>query len=282
MFKSILLLFKLRLSLTVVLSSLLGYLIAVYKKGADFSWQNLIFLFIGGVLITCAANAFNQILEKEQDSIMKRTQNRPLVQGVFSISFAFFLATALTVVGFIILYFGTFPKAAVVSLISLVLYAFVYTPSKKYTSFCVFIGAIPGALPPLIGYLAAGMPFDTIAWYLFIFQFLWQFPHFWAIAWQLHDDYKSVGYQMLPTANGKTKRSVIIMLIYTAITVIVGILPYFADMMNKVGLIAVIITGIYFIYTNFVLFKTLENKDAKKFMFASLIFMPTVLTVLIF
>jgi len=282
MFKSILLLFKLRLSLTVVLSSLLGYFIAVFKMDAPFSWANLIFLFIGGLLVTCAANAFNQILEKEQDSIMKRTQNRPLVKGSFSISFAFFLAISLAVVGFGFLYFGTFPKAAVISLISLVLYAFVYTPSKKYTSFCVFIGAIPGALPPLIGYLAAGMPFDPIAWYLFIFQFLWQFPHFWAIAWSLHDDYQKVGYQMLPTKDGKTKLAVIIMLIYTVITVIVGVLPYFAVMLNKVGLIAIILAGIYFIYTNFVLYKSLENKDAKKFMFASLIFMPTVLTALIF
>jgi len=282
MFKSVLLLFKLRLSLTVVLSSVLGYLIAVFKMGAIFSWTQFIFLFLGGLLVTCAANTFNQILEKEQDGIMKRTQNRPLVLGALSITTAFFIGTILALIGFCMLYFGTTPFAAVVSLVSLILYAFVYTPSKKFTSFCVLIGAIPGALPPLIGYLAAGMPLDTVGWYLFIFQFLWQFPHFWAIAWSLYDDYQKVGYHMLPTSKGKTKNAVLIILVYTVLTVILGILPYFADLLPLVGMLIILAAGFYFIYTNIRLFKTLENSDAKQFMFASLIFMPTVLITLIF
>ncbi len=281
-FKSIIQLFKLRLSYTVVLSSLLGYLIAVYKAYAPFYWSDLGFLFVGGLLITCAANGFNQIIEKEQDTLMKRTQNRPLVTNQLSISFAFAVSTIVGILGFIILFFGNNALTGIIGIISLVLYSFVYTPSKKYTSFCVLIGAIPGALPPLIGYVAAANTLDTWAIYLFVFQFLWQFPHFWAIAWQLHEDYQKAGYHMLPTASGKTKKTSMIILIYTVITFIVSLLPFFLNQITIIGLILIIITGGYFIYKNIQLYQTLENKHAKQLMFASLIFMPTVLTVLIF
>lgn len=271
---SIIALFKVRLSLTVVISSLLCYLIAIVHKAIDFSYVEFISLFVGGSLITFSANAFNQILEKEQDTIMKRTQLRPLVTGKITIVQAFIIAVFTGLLGFVIVYFGTKPIAGVLSLLSLVIYAFVYTPSKEKTSFCVFIGAIPGALPPLIGYVAATDNFDSLGIYLFIFQFIWQFPHFWAIAWMLHDDYESVNYKMLPSKSGKSKISALIIFIYTIITVVMGILPYTASIMGIYGLIIVSLIGLYFIYQSYILLRTLKN--AKKLMLASLLFMPMV------
>lgn len=265
-----------RLSLTVVLSSLLCYGIAVVHKGIAFDWSIFACLFLGGSFITFASNAFNQILEKEQDGVMKRTQNRPLVQNEISISQAFLIATLIGLLGFILLYFGTNPLAAVISLLSLILYSFVYTPSKKITPFCVLIGAVPGALPPLIGYLAATGEFDGIAIFLFIFQFIWQFPHFWAIAWSLHEDYESVGYKMLPSKSGKSKISAIIILIYTVVCLLIALAPYSAGILSLVDLVVITILGLYFIYRSIVLLKKLDNESAKKLMFASLLFMPIV------
>lgn len=267
-FKDIIGLFKVRLSLTVVFSSMITYFIALWIKDISFDLSCFISLSVGGSFVTFAANAFNQILEKEQDGVMKRTQNRSLVQNKLSLTQAFFLATLTGLIGFITLYFGTYPIVGVFGLASLILYAFVYTPSKRYTSFCVFIGAIPGALPPLIGYMAGTGEIDSIGIYLFIFQFIWQFPHFWAIAWMLDEDYKSVGYKMLPSKSGKSKISALIILIYTIITVIIGAVPYTAHFMSIWGLIISGSIGIYFIVMSYLLFKKLNDHQAKKLMFA--------------
>lgn len=274
--KDIIALFKVRLSLTVVFSSMITYFIALLIKDLQFDLSCFISLSIGGSLITFSANAFNQILEKEQDGIMKRTQDRPLVQNKLSITQAFFIATFIGLIGFVTLYFGTFPIVGVFGLASLILYAFIYTPSKRFTSFCVFIGAIPGALPPLIGYLAGTGEIDSIGIYLFVFQFIWQFPHFWAIAWMLDEDYKKVAYKMLPSKSGKSKISALIILIYTVFTVIIGAVPYTANIMNIWGLIVVISVGLYFVYMSFLLLKKMNDTQAKKLMFASLIYMPIV------
>ncbi len=274
--KDIIALFKVRLSLTVVISSALGYGIAIVHSGAELNWVEFFMLLIGGALVTFSANAFNQILEKEQDTIMSRTQNRPLVTEKISLSTAFFVAVAVGLLGFSCMYWGTKPIAAVYSLLSLVLYSFVYTPSKKVTSFCVLIGAIPGAFPPLIGYLAATGSLDTLGLYLFSFQFIWQFPHFWAIAWFLEEDYKKVNYHMLPSKTGKSKVSAWIILIYTIICVILGMLPYIAGLTNIFGLMIICGLGLFFISRAAVLMKTLSAKDGKQLMFASLLFMPTV------
>ena len=275
--KDIISLFKVRLSLTVVLSSVLCYGIAIRYTTYDFDGFQFLSLFLGGTLITFAANAFNQILEKEQDSIMKRTQKRPLVQNSMTVSQAFIIASVTGILAFVILLVGTNPFAAVIALLSLILYSFVYTPSKKYTSFCVFIGAIPGALPPLIGYIAVTGQMDLIAWYVFIFQFIWQFPHFWAIAWQLNEDYTSVGYKMLPSSSGLSKVSAFIILIYTIISAAIGITPFFIDgleIMNLYDVVIVGFLGLYFIYRSVKLLQNLDNTSAKKLMLASLIYMP--------
>ncbi len=280
--KDIIALFKVRLSLTVVFSSMITYFIAILIKDLPFDLSCFISLSIGGSLITFSANAFNQILEKEQDGIMKRTQNRPLVQNKLSITQAFFIATFIGVIGFVTLYFGAFPIVGVFGLASLILYAFIYTPSKRFTSFCVFIGAIPGALPPLIGYMAGTGEIDSIGIYLFVFQFIWQFPHFWAIAWMLDEDYKKVEYKMLPSKTGKSKISALIILIYTVFTVIIGAVPYTAHIMNIWGLIVVTIAGLYFVYMSFLLLQKMNDTQAKKLMFASLIYMPIVYLMILF
>ena len=275
--KDIISLFKVRLSLTVVLTSVLCYGIAIRYTTYDFDGFQFLSLFLGGTLITFAANAFNQILEKEQDSIMKRTQKRPLVQNSMTVSQAFIIASVTGILAFVILLVGTNPFAAVIALLSLILYSFVYTPSKKYTSFCVFIGAIPGALPPLIGYIAVTGQMDLIAWYVFIFQFIWQFPHFWAIAWQLNEDYTSVGYKMLPSSSGLSKVSAFIILIYTIISAAIGTTPFFIDgleIMNLYDVVIVEFLGLYFIYRSVKLLQNLDNTSAKKLMLASLIYMP--------
>jgi protoheme IX farnesyltransferase len=261
---------------------MITYFIAILIKDLPFDLSCFISLSIGGSLITFSANAFNQILEKEQDGIMKRTQNRPLVQNKLSITQAFFIATFIGVIGFVTLYFGTFPIVGVFGLASLILYAFIYTPSKRFTSFCVFIGAIPGALPPLIGYMAGTGEIDSIGIYLFVFQFIWQFPHFWAIAWMLDEDYKKVEYKMLPSKTGKSKISALIILIYTVFTVIIGAVPYTAHIMNIWGLIVVTIAGLYFVYMSFLLLQKMNDTQAKKLMFASLIYMPIVYLMILF
>jgi len=258
------------------------YVIAVLLKDIPFNWAQFIGLTIGGSFITFSANAFNQILEKEQDGIMARTQNRPLVQNKITLTQAFIIATIIGLLGFVALYFMTFPIAGVLGLISLVLYAFVYTPSKKITSFCVFIGAIPGALPPLIGYVAGTGEIDSVGIYMFIFQFIWQFPHFWAIAWMLNDDYSKVNYKMLPSKTGKSKISALIIVIYTLFTAIIGAVPYTAGIMNLFGFIIVILAGIYFIVMSVRLLRKLDDIQAKKLMFASLLYMPIVYLMILF
>ena len=240
------------------------------------------FLFFGGALITFGANAFNQIMEVKQDSLMQRTQKRPLVQSELSVTQASVIASVCVLLGFLFLYFGTTPIAGVLGLLSFILYAFVYTPSKSVTNFNVLIGAIPGALPPLIGYLAAKPHLDLLAIYLFTFQFIWQFPHFWAIAWMIDDDYQKVGYKMLPTNKGKVKSTSLIILVYTIITVLIACLPKITGVMNYYSLIIVILSGIYFIWKAFLLFKQQSNVAARRLMLASLLFMPLVYIVLLF
>jgi len=280
--KDLMALLKFGLSFTVLLSSVLGYLIAVYKNNLSFEISTVISLFIGGLLITFSANTFNQIIEIEQDGKMNRTLKRPLVTKSIGISTAFLIALICAIIGFIILYLGTNTLTSILAISSLILYAFVYTPSKRLTSLCVLIGAIPGAFPPLIGYVAATNGLDFWAFYIFGFQFLWQFPHFWAIAWQLNDDYTKAGYQMLPTKSGKSKINAIIILIYTLICVTISLLPFFIGQMHLIGFSIICAMGIYFLYKNYLLLKYLDNTSAKNLMFASLLYMPIVLVILIF
>ena len=186
---------KVGLSLSVVFSSLAGYLLAVEKINISI----LILLAIGGYLMVGASNAFNQIIEKDTDALMKRTMNRPLPAGRMHVSMAMVIAVSFTIVGLAILY-SINPKSALFGAISIFLYTSIYTPLKAITPLSVFVGAIPGAIPFMLGWVAATNDFGIEPGTLFMLQFFWQFPHFWAIAWNLDDDYKKAGFKMLPSA----------------------------------------------------------------------------------
>lgn len=266
--------FKLRLSSLVVFSACLGYLTANYN--AANMWRELICLSLGGFLVTGASNGINQIIERDLDAKMKRTNSRPLPTGQMFVNEAWAIAFLSGIIGLALLYFGVNPMSGYLGLAALVSYAFIYTPLKQATSFAVFIGAFPGAVPPMLGWVAATGHFSVEAGILFVVQFMWQFPHFWAIAWVLDDDYNEGGFRLLPSAGGRDKSSAFQILIYTLFTIPVSFLPWAAGMCGLSSLIVCAITGIGFSYYAFKLYFSCEVSDAKKLMFASFIYLPVV------
>ena len=188
---------KAGLAISVVFSSLAGYLLGIYNFNSD-TITTLILLVVGGYCMVGASNAFNQIIEKDLDALMDRTKNRPIPSGRMSVNVAFIIACLLTIIGLVILYTIN-PKSAMFGAISIFLYTCVYTPLKTVTPLSVFVGAFPGAIPFMLGWVAATNDFGIEAGTLFLIQFFWQFPHFWAIGWFLFDDYKRGGFFMLPT-----------------------------------------------------------------------------------
>ena len=211
---------KLRLSTSVVFSSLAGYLLASDKLET----QVLLGLFFGGFAMVGASNAFNQLIEKNKDSLMIRTQNRPLPSGRMSNIVAAAIATVLAVFGILILQYINF-KTALFGALSIFLYTCVYTPLKSVTSLSVFVGAFPGAIPFMLGWVAATGSFGIEPGILFMIQFFWQFPHFWAIGWMVDEDYKNAGFKMLPTGR-PNKTTAFLIVFYSLWTVIISILPY--------------------------------------------------------
>ena len=210
---------KVGLSLSVVFSSLAGYLLAVDK----IQLSTLVLLAIGGYLMVGASNAFNQIIEKDTDALMKRTMNRPLPTGRMHVSMALVIAISFTIVGLAILY-SINPKSALFGAISIFLYTSIYTPLKSVTPLAVFVGAIPGAIPFMLGWVAATNNFSIEPGMLFLIQFFWQFPHFWAIAWLQYDEYKKAGFNLMPMGQ-KNKKAVIQIIIYTICLIIVSVIP---------------------------------------------------------
>ena len=268
-------LFKVRLGFFVVLSSVLGWFMGV--DNVDIG--NVLLLIGGGYLLTGASNGFNQIIERNNDAIMARTKNRPLPTGRMTINHALMLSIGAGITGIYFLYLLNY-SAAILGFISFVLYAFVYTPLKSRSSLCVFVGAIPGALPPMIGYVAATGEFGVEPGTLFAVQFMWQFPHFWAIAWLGHEDYSKVGYKMLPFNSGLTERSASLILLYTLFCIPTSILPWALPngnpMVGNVALVVVIMAGLGFSWFAWRLSMTLDRSDARKLMFASFIYLPLV------
>ena len=268
-------LFKVRLGFFVVLSSVLGWFMGV--ENVDLG--NLLLLIGGGYLLTGASNGFNQIIERNNDAIMARTRNRPLPTGRMTINHALMLSVGAGITGIYFLYLLN-SSAAMLGFISFVLYAFVYTPLKSRSSLCVFVGAIPGALPPMIGYVAATGAFGVEPGTLFAVQFMWQFPHFWAIAWLAHEDYSKVGYKMLPFNSGLTERSASLILLYTLFCIPTSLLPWAlpnsSPMVGNVALVVAIMAGLGFSWFAWRLSITLERSDARKLMFASFIYLPLV------
>ncbi|MEZ4688347.1 MAG: heme o synthase [Bacteroidia bacterium] len=262
---------KPRLSLLVAISSVFGYAMAA---GAAWEPLLLVMMGLGGMFITGASNILNQIFEKQYDAQMQRTMNRPLPTGSMgafeSLVYALILATV--GIGMIGYFFNL--SAALLGIIGLLSYAFVYTPMKRWSSASVFVGAIPGALPPLIGWVGVTGALDTPGLLLFGFQFFWQFPHFWAIAWLLDDDYKKAGFKMLPSADGRSRRSAIYILTYSVCLVPLALFPYFYGMVAFWAAIALLFLGLAFMYPAIQLFRSLDAKHAKRLMFFSFMYLP--------
>lgn len=264
-------LLKMRLSLLVALSSVFGYGMA----SGEWTW-NLLWIGAGGLLVTGASNVLNQLIEKDLDAKMNRTANRPLPTGILSEGEALGYAILLAVSGIGII--GTLFNlpAALLAVIGLISYAFIYTPLKRQTPFCVFIGAIPGGLPPLIGWVAFTGTLDAGGLVLFVFQFFWQFPHFWAIAWLLDEDYKRAGFKMLPSAQGKTGYSTQMIVTYTVCLIPLAWFGWQVGLVGLWGAIALAASGVAFVYPAIQLHNTFEDKYAKQLMFASFLYLPLI------
>lgn len=268
------LLIKFTLSFTVVFSSVISYLLA---PGISFNLTAVLLLLIGGMLITGSANAINQITEKDTDALMKRTAKRPVANGKMSVTEASVFAAVAGALGVYII--GDFFNwsAAMLGLFSLFLYGFVYTPLKKVHSISVLVGAIPGALPCLIGWVAGTDDFSAGGWVLFGIQFFWQFPHFWAIAWVAHNDYSRAGFKLMPSDAGPTKYSAIQAIIYSLLMIPVGVLPYVINMSGQVSLIIVLLANLFMVWQSIRLYREMNVQAARRVMFSSYIYLPIVL-----
>ena len=263
---------KFRLAILVVLSAALCYLF-----GADeINYSSLTMLIIGGFFVTAASNGFNQIIEKDLDKLMNRTSKRPLPDGRMSLTDAYIISITFGVVGLAILYIWLGLACFLLGLFALASYTFIYTPLKQKTPFAVFVGAFPGAIPPLLGYVAATGSFDIAAWLVFGIQFLWQFPHFWAIAWVLDDDYKKAGFKMLPSKEGRDKNSAFQIMVYTFSLIPIVLLPYYFHLTGITSTILNIIFGILFSYQSVKLYQDCSLKSAKNLMFGSFAYLPLV------
>jgi heme o synthase len=265
-------LLKFRLSFTVAFSSAVGYMLG----NREFNWFEPLLVMLGGFLVTGSANIINQIIEKDLDKLMKRTSRRPLPKGYLSVKEAGIFSVLLGLSGLVLLgaYFNTL--AAALSLISLIIYGFIYTPLKRISPICVFVGAIPGGLPPMIGYIAATGTFGWEAGILFGIQFIWQFPHFWAIAWVLDDDYKLAGFKMLPMTGGKNLKTAIQIMMYTLLLIPLGMLPLQFGMAGQTSAIIAVVCGVLFLMQTFYLMQTCTKKAAMNIMFGSFLYLPIV------
>ena len=263
-----------RLAISVVFSSLAGYLLGV----DEVNMKTLILLALGGYFMVGASNAFNQIIEKDLDAKMDRTKNRPIPAGRMSVTTAFLIATLFTIAGVVILY--TINKqTAMFGAISIFLYTCVYTPLKTMTPLAVFVGAIPGAIPFMLGWVAATDDFGIEPGTLFALQFFWQFPHFWAIGWFLFDDYKKGGFFMLPTGK-QDKGTAVQVIMYTIWTILVSIIPVFGFTgklhLSILAAVVVFALGLGMLYYAIQLFNKMTEKAAKQLMLVSVSYITLV------
>ncbi len=279
---------KFTLSFTVVFTCVLCYLIAPVI--IEYNWLYIIILFIAGLMITGSANAINQAAEKDTDALMKRTAKRPVANGRMSANEAYTFAAIAGIGGIVLMYIFFNPESALLSAFSIFLYGFIYTPLKKVSSIAVLVGAFPGALPCLIGWVAAtgvinpfsvidinGMSFSNGAgWALFGIQFLWQFPHFWAIAWLAYQDYAKAGFKLLPSSEGPTKFTALQSVLYTIVMIPIGVLPYFFHITGFVSLWIVLAANLFLLIQCIRLVRELNATAARRVMFSSYIYLPIV------
>lgn len=267
---------KFRLSALVVVSALTGYLFVGGSGGLEITY-----LLIGGLLVTAASNGSNQIWERDLDKLMKRTERRPIPQGKMTVSEGVVVVIVCLIAGTMLLYMLNL-YTALLGVLSYILYVFVYTPMKRISPWAVFVGAIPGALPPMIGAIAHTNSFGMIPGVLFFVQFTWQFPHFWAIAWVAYDDYKAAGFSLLPSKEGKSKNSAYQIVVYSLALIPFSLLPWLLDLTGTFSLVAATVLGAVFFFYAYRLLRTCDDKDARKLMFASFFYLPIIQFVYVF
>lgn len=283
------------LSTMVVFSSVISYLLAPKVSNTDWSWTYVVLLFTGGFLVTASANAINQTVEKDTDALMKRTATRPLAAGRIGVTEGWAFAVITGVAGVAILSYFFNPLSGMLALFSLFLYAFVYTPLKKVNAIAVLVGAVPGALPCLIGWAAgndavfeAGNGWkDWGGWVLFGIQFLWQFPHFWAIAWVAHKDYSGAGFKLLPAEKGPTRFTAIQTVMYAVLLSPVCVLPYviqltgYETLKGKICIAIIMLANLFLVGQCVRLYKEMNATAARRVMFSSYIYLPVILLALL-
>ncbi len=277
--KDYFLLIKFTLSFTVVFSCVICYLIA--PNVVAYNWGMILLLFLAGMLITGSANAINQAVEKDTDALMKRTAKRPVASGRMSQQEAYTFAFIAGSLGVAMMWYYFNLSSALLSAFSLFLYAFIYTPLKKINSIAVLVGALPGALPCLIGWVAGNDDFSAGGWILFGMQFLWQFPHFWAIAWVAHADYSAAGFKLLPAKKGPTKFTAIQTIMYSVLMIPMGILPNYFGLTGEWSMWVVVICNLFMVMQSARLYKEMSVKAARRVMFSSYIYLPIILLALL-
>ena len=265
---------KFTLSFTVVFTCVICYMLA--PKVMTYDWPMILLLTFAGLCITGSANAINQAVEKDTDAQMKRTASRPVASGRMSQATAYTFAAITGILGVAIMWQFFNVSSALLSAFSLFLYAFIYTPLKKINSIAVLVGAFPGALPCLIGWVAGNDDFAYAGWVLFLIQFLWQFPHFWAIAWVSHADYSRVGFKLLPADKGPTKFTALQSIMYAVLMIPFGFLPYYLGLTGQISMLILLVANIFMVVQCVRLYQNMGVPAARRVMFSSYIYLPIV------
>lgn len=269
------LLFKLRVTSMVVISAVLGYGMGVAP--GEFSLLNALLLGLGGLLVTGSSTALNEVIEVEQDSRMERTSQRPLVRGTMSITEALIISLVAGATGTALLWLLFGQLAGLLGLLSLFIYVAIYTPLKRFTPWAVLVGAIPGALPPMIGHVAAVGSFTLGAGLVFAVQFMWQFAHFWSVSWLLHDDYAKADYHLLPSPGGRDSFSGFLIAAYTFFLLLTGLLPWVFGLTGHWSALVAVVLGLYMLFHALRLMRSLDKADARRLLFAGFLYLPVVL-----
>jgi protoheme IX farnesyltransferase len=267
--------FKLKLTSFVVISAIMGY----FMGSTSFNLTDIVLLVIGGFLITCTSNALNQAIEKDHDKLMERTKNRPLPLNKLSVKETIWVSSIIGVIGIVMLWMLN-PLTGILGALAIFMYVALYTPLKRVSTISVFVGAFPGAFPPMLGWVAATGSFSVEAGILFAMQFIWQFPHFWAIAWKINDQYSKAGFKMLPFGK-KDKRTTTIILLSSIALFSASILPEYIGFTGRIATIGLFLLSSLMVYPSIRLWQTLEDKFALRIMLMSYLYLILSLTIIL-